>query len=50
MFNGLEKTRCGVLVALMFNTPYGVEVPMPSDELAVFMTRKPDWDMVSFAE
>ena len=41
-FNGLVKTRLGVLVAAMFNTPNGVEVPMPKEELAVFMTRKPD--------
>ena len=40
----------GVLVAAMFNTPYGVEVPMPKEELAVFMTKYPVWLMVSAAE
>ena len=46
----IGEHRLGVLVAAMFNTPNGVEVPMPKEELAVFITRKPDWLMVSAAE
>ena len=42
----MENTRCGVLVAAMFNTPYGVEVPMPREEEAVLMARKPAWSIV----